>query len=144
MISEQLMKILKYVGEGIHIVNKDGVTVYYNEAMEKIEGIERERVVNRHILKVYPNWKKENSTLLTVLKTEREILRKKQSYINLKGEKINTINTTVPLFNKNDLVGAVEISSNYTEVSNMSNQIIDLQQKLIKNIILLMILLEKI
>lgn len=114
-------------------MNKDGVTVYYNESMEKIEGIQREKVVNRYILDVYPNWKKENSTLLTVLKTKKEILRRKQSYINLKGEKINTINTTVPLFNKNYLIGAVEISSNYTEVSNMSNQIIDLQQKLIKN-----------
>jgi arginine utilization regulatory protein len=133
VISEQLVKILKYVGEGIHIVNSDGITVYYNEAMEKIEGIKKEKVINRHILDVYPNWKKENSTLLTALKTKRKILRKKQSYINLKGKKINTINTTVPLFNGTKLIGAVEISSNYTEVSNMSNQIIDLQQKLIKN-----------
>lgn len=102
--------------------------------MEKIEGIKRRKVIDRHILDVYPNWKTENSTLLTVLKNQNRLLKKKQSYINLKGEKINTINTTIPLFDKGELVGAVEIASNYTEVSNMSNQIIDLQQKLIKNV----------
>ena len=133
VISEQMVKILKYIGEGIHIVNKDGITVYYNDAMQTIEGIKKEKVIGRHILEVYPNWKKENSTLLMVLKKQKEILKRKQSYINLKGEKINTINTTVPLFHEEQLIGAVEISSNYTEVSNMSNQIIDLQQKLIKN-----------
>lgn len=101
--------------------------------MEKIEGIDKNKVLNKHILEVYPNWKNENSTLLTVLKTEKEIIKKKQSYINLKGEKISTVNTTVPLYHQNRLSGAVEVSSNFTEVSNMSNQIIDLQQKLIKN-----------
>lgn len=98
--------------------------------MEKIEGIQRDRVLNKHILEVYPNWKKENSTLLTVLKTRKEIIKRKQSYINLKGEKINTINTTLPLYDGHVLIGAVEISSNFTEVSNMSNQIIDLQEQL--------------
>lgn len=112
------------------MVNRKGITVYYNEAMEKIEGIQRSRVLNKHILEVYPNWKKENSTLLTVLKTRKEIIKRKQSYINLKGEKINTINTTLPLYDGQVLIGAVEISSNFTEVSNMSNQIIDLQEQL--------------
>jgi len=101
--------------------------------MEAIEGIHKKKVLGKHILEVYPNWKNENSTLLTVLETKKEIIKKKQSYINLKGEKISTVNTTVPLYNGKKLIGAVEISSNFTEVSNMSNQIIDLQQKLIKN-----------
>jgi len=101
--------------------------------MEEIEGIHKDKVLGKHILEVYPNWKNENSTLLTVLETKKEIIKKKQSYINLKGEKISTVNTTVPLCNGKKLIGAVEISSNFTEVSNMSNQIIDLQQKLIKN-----------
>jgi arginine utilization regulatory protein len=101
--------------------------------MEAIEGIHKKKVLGKHILEVYPNWKNENSTLLTVLETKKEIIKKKQSYINLKGEKISTVNTTVPLYNGKRLIGAVEISSNFTEVSNMSNQIIDLQQKLIKN-----------
>jgi len=114
-------------------VDIDGITVYYNDAMEAIEGINKKKVLGKHILEVYPNWKNENSTLLTVLETKKEIIKKKQSYINLKGEKISTVNTTVPLYNGKKLIGAVEISSNFTEVSNMSNQIIDLQQKLIKN-----------
>ncbi|MGM0378939.1 MAG: sigma-54 interaction domain-containing protein [Bacillota bacterium] len=131
LINQRMKNILRYVNEGIHIVNSEGKTIYYNKAMEKIEGINRKKVLNKHVLDIYPNWKKENSTLLTVLKYGNEIVKKKQSYINLKGEKINTINTTLPLYENEKVVGAIEIASNYTEVSNMSNQIIDLQKKLV-------------
>jgi len=126
-----MQKILHDIEEGIHIVDADGITRVYNKAMEKIEGIGRAQTIGKHLLDVFPNWTKENSTLLTVLETGKPLQLQKQSYMNLKGRNISTINTTYPIYLKDELIGAVEVSRNTTEVENLSSTILDLQAKLI-------------
>lgn len=124
--------ILHEIEEGVHIVDKDGVTLVYNNSMEKIEGLEKEQVVGKHLLDVFPNWTKENSTLLTALENEKSIVKDHQTYLNLKGKKIRTSNTTYPVYSGESLIGAVEIAKDLTEVSNMSDEIMALRQQLIK------------
>ncbi len=131
LINTSMQKILHDIDEGIHIVDSEGVTRVYNKAMEKIEGIGKAQTIGRHLLDVFPNWTAENSTLLTVLKTGKPLKLQKQSYLNLVGQKISTVNTTYPILHENEIIGAVEIASNTTNVNNMSNTIIDLQQKLL-------------
>lgn len=132
LLLESMQNILRTIEEGIHIVDHNGITMVYNEAMEKIEGIPSEEVLGRNLLEVFPNWSEENSTLLTAIRTGRKIAQQRQSYLNLKGEKVSTVNTTYPVVDQDTVIGAVEIARNYTDVNNLSEQIIDLQQKLIK------------
>jgi len=127
-----MQKILHEVEEGIHIIDDKGITLLYNSAMEKIEGLDADMVIGRHLLDVFPNWTNENSTLLTALKTGKPVSRQNQSYLNFKGKMISTVNTTYPIYDDDFLVGAVEIATNFTEVSNMSEQIVELQRKLMK------------
>jgi arginine utilization regulatory protein len=124
--------ILHEIEEGVHIVDKNGVTLIYNDSMEKIEGLEKKQVVGRHLLDVFPNWTKENSTLLTALEKEQEIVKEHQTYLNLKGKKIRTSNTTYPVYSDSKLIGAVEIAKDLTEVSNLSDEIMALREQLIK------------
>lgn len=131
LILTSMQKILHDIDEGIHIVDENGITRVYNKSMEKIEGIGRAQTIGRHLLDVFPNWTIENSTLLTVLKTGKPLKQQKQSYLNLAGQKISTVNTTYPIIRDKKIIGAVEISSNTTNVDNMSNTILDLQQKLL-------------
>lgn len=133
IIGDAIMEILSSITEGIHIVDENGVTVVYNKAMEEIEGLDKNMVIGKHLIEVYPEWTKENSTILTVLATQVPILNQEQLYLNFKGEKITTVNSTYPVFRNGKLVGALEISKNNTYVSHMSEKIIDLQQRLIKN-----------
>lgn len=130
MILDAMQNILQEIEEGIHVVDKDGKTVIYNDAMEKIEGLDATTVVGKHLLEVFPDWTKENSTLLMAMTYQKPIHKQQQSYINLKGKKIMTINTTFPLFHEGELVGAVEIAKNLTGVNEMSEQIIALQSRL--------------
>lgn len=134
LILASMQKILHDIEEGIHIVDAEGVTCVYNKAMEKIEGLGRAQTIGKHLLDVFPSWTIENSTLLTVLKTGKPLQMQKQSYMNLKGQKISTINTTYPIMLNDELIGAVEISTNTTNVENMSSTILELQQKLINPI----------
>ncbi len=124
--------ILDTIEEGVHIVDRAGITILYNKAIETIEGLPQNQVIGKHLLDIFPDWTKENSTLLTVLNTGEPIYNREQSYLNFKGKRIRTVNTTIPIFDGKQLVGAVEVSRNMTTVTDMTKQIIELQQKLIK------------
>lgn len=127
-----MQNILHTIEEGVHVIDADGVSILYNRAMEAIEGLKAEEVLGKHLLEVFPTWQAEDSTLLTAIKTGRIIDERKQSYLNLKKKRISTVNTTIPIFQGKKIIGAVEIAKNYTEVNQLSEKIIDLQQKLIE------------
>ena len=128
-----IIDILSSIEEGVHVVNENGITLIYNKAMEEIEGLSESLVVGKHLMDVYPEWTRETSTLLTVLSTGISILDQEQLYLNFKGKKITTLNSTYPIFRNNKIVGAFEISKNHTYVSHMSEKIIELQQRLLKD-----------
>ncbi|OJV62151.1 MAG: sigma-54-dependent Fis family transcriptional regulator [Clostridiales bacterium 38-18] len=125
-------KILDSIEEGVHIVDKKGRTILYNKAIEEIEGLSHQQVVGKHLLDIFPDWTKENSTLLTVLSSGVPIIDREQSYLNFRGKNIKTVNSTYPIFDGEELIGAIEIAKNFTTVNHMSEQIIELQQKLLK------------
>lgn len=130
---ENVLEILDYLEEGLHIINKNGIIVYYNKFAQRIDGIEREKVIGRHLLEVYPSLTDETSTLLTVIRTGEPIHKKEQTFLNYKGEKITTINTSIPITSKGKILGALEISKDITTVREMSEKIVDLQNKLYNN-----------
>lgn len=131
---ENLMEVLDHVEEGIHIVDKHGRIVYYNKFAEKIDAVDIKKAIGRHLLEVYPSLSYETSTLLTVIKTGQPILKVEQTFINYKGEKITTINSTFPIRDKKgNIVGAIELSKDITQVREMSEQIVDLQNRLYSN-----------
>lgn len=130
---ENILEILDCIEEGIHIIDKNGKIAYYNLFAQKIDGIDREEAVGRHLLEVYPSLSYETSTLLTVIKTGKPILKKEQTFINYKGEKITTINSSIPIKSNGKILGALEISKDITQVREMSEKIVDLQSKLYNN-----------
>lgn len=133
ILSDVILRILSSIEEGIHIVDEKGITLVYNNAMSEIEGIEEDMVVGKYLMDVYPEWTREISTILTVLNTREPIINREQMYLNYNGEKITTINSTYPIIRGGNIVGAIEISKNHTHVSYMSEKIVDLQQRLLKN-----------
>jgi len=132
LLIQAMQNILHEVEEGIHIVDKNGTTLVYNKAMERIEGLAAEQVIGKYLLDVFPTWQIENSTLLSAINKQQSVHKEMQSYLNLKGKKITTMNTTFPIFHEGIVIGAVEIAKNLTNVSNMSEQIIELQERLMK------------
>ncbi len=130
---ENVMEILDYLEEGLHIIDKNGIIVYYNKFAQGIDGVESEKVVGRHLLEVYPSLTEETSTLLTVIRTGEPIYKKEQTFLNYKGEKITTINTSIPITSKGKILGALEISKDITTVREMSEKIVELQDRLYNN-----------
>ncbi|RKD28010.1 arginine utilization regulatory protein [Caminicella sporogenes DSM 14501] len=133
LLEKLLQNILQYIEEGIHVIDSKGKTIIYNSVMSEMEGLDKEQVIGKHILDVFPTLTEETSTLLKVLRTGKMIEEYKQSYLNLKGKKVSSINTTLPIINNGKVLGAIEIARNMTKVSQLSEQIINLRQKLNRN-----------
>lgn len=132
-LRENILEILDYLDEGIHIIDKDGKIIYYNLFAEGIDGVESERAVGRHIIEIYPSLTEQTSTLLTVIRTGQPIFKREQTFLNYKGQKITTINSSIPIESKGEIVGAIEISRDITTVREMSEKIVDLQNQIYTN-----------
>lgn len=131
---ENLLEILDRVDVGIHVIDRNGRIVYYNKFAQKIDAVDIQKAIGRHLLEVYPSLTHETSTLLTVIKTGDPILKMEQTFLNYKGERITTVNSTFPIKDINGkIAGAVEVSKDITQVRAMSEQIVDLQNRLYNN-----------
>lgn len=130
LLGENISEILDYVQEGIHIIDNTGKIIYYNKFAQKIDEIDREKAVGRHILEIYPSLSHDTSTLLKVIRTGKPIFNVEQTFVNYKGDKITTINSSIPIKTNGSIVGALEISKDITEVRKLSEKIVELQNEL--------------
>lgn len=129
MTEEMLKAILNTIDEGIHVVNAEGVTIFYNEIAAEHDNLSAQEVIGRPILEVFPSLTQETSTLLKVIQTGKPILNQQQSYTNINGTLVTTVNTTLPLWVEGRLAGAVEIAKDITRIRELSEKLIDLQAR---------------
>lgn len=128
-----LAVILNNINEGIHVVNEKGETIIYNDKMVELEDMDKKSVIGKQLLDVFPSLDENNSTLLQTLCNGNEILNKQQEYLNKYGEKIITINSTIPIKFADGTIWALEVAKDITEIKNLYNKISKLQEKLYNN-----------
>lgn len=128
LTQEVLTAILKSIDEGIHVVNTEGKTIYYNEVAARHDGVEVAEVLGKHLFEAFPSLTKDSSTLLRVIKTAKPIYNQTQVYVNLHGARIDTINTTLPILLGDEVIGAVEIAKDYSRMKLLSERLLDLQK----------------
>ncbi len=126
---EVVTEILKGVDEGIHVVDLNGKTIFYNEVAAQHDGLTVGEVIGKPLLEVFPSLNEETSTLLRVLKSRKEIVNVAQSYSNIHGKKIETINSTIPICVHGHFFGAMEIAKDYSSIKRLSEQLLDLQKE---------------
>lgn len=120
----------------IHIVDKDGCTIYYSKGCEKIEQYKREDMLGNHISESYMLDEKnhlnsENSLILKALRTGQSIENKAMKYITKKGKLINVISSAYPIFSDNKISGAIAVFKDVSQVMEMSSAITKLQKDLL-------------
>lgn len=128
--AEFLNAILNSIDEGIHVVDADGVTVYYNSVAAKHDGLEMAEVMGKPLLVTFPSLNSETSTLLKVIESGQPIVNQQQTYTNMKGQQVVTVNTTLPIEVEGKLIGALEIAKDLTRIKSLSEKLIDLQAQM--------------
>lgn len=119
-----LRMLLEHIEEGIHVVDRFGNTVIYNESMAKIEGLEPEEVIGKNIRDLFPYLHDANSTLTQAMETGTSQTMDLQDYTNLRGERISAMNTSYPLISDDgQILGAMEISKDISHLVELSKNV---------------------
>lgn len=106
---EQLLNIYNYI-DGIMVTNKDGYIEYYNNFRPDVNNLKEREVYGKHIFDVYPNLTKATSSIMRVLESGEPISNEYQTLMTFKGHSIRAVNTTMPIKNKDEIIGAVDVS----------------------------------
>lgn len=125
-----MQNILHLLSEGVHVLDKDGNSIIYNDAMSDLEKMDSRDVLNKPFAEIFKNIDAKDSTLLQALYNSKSTVNKNQSYLNKDGKKITTINTTVPVIDNGEVIAAVEVSKDITNIQEMSNRILELRKEL--------------
>ncbi|MEK3746213.1 sigma 54-interacting transcriptional regulator [Brevibacillus sp. FSL K6-0770] len=129
---EMLQAILGAIDEGIHVVDAEGITIFYNHVAARLDGLTPEEVLGKPLLEVFPSLDRHSSTLLRVIENGEAIYDQTQTYKNWKGMRVETINTTLPVRVGKRLVGAVEVAKDIGKLKELSERLVDLQAKISK------------
>lgn len=126
---EILKKIVENIDEGIHFIDKSGITRLYNHKMAEIENISRESIIGKRFSpNIFKSLSEMDSTLLRVLKENVAIKDNIQKYLNKSGKEIITINSTIPIEINGEIIGALEIAKDMTSIKSLSDEVIKLQK----------------
>ncbi|WP_050615298.1 sigma-54 interaction domain-containing protein [Bacillus testis] len=121
--------LLDSIDEGIHAVDLQGRTIVYNKFASFLDGMEVKEVMGKHILEAFPSLTSKTSTLLQVIKTGKPVRQLSQSYVNLHGRKIDTINTTLPIIADGVLIAAVEVAKDFSRIRELSERLLDSENR---------------
>ncbi|WP_452233306.1 sigma-54 interaction domain-containing protein [Laceyella putida] len=131
MKQDMIVEFLECLDEGIHIVNAEGMTIYYNRVASQLDGMNVEEVIGMHVLEAFPSLTQKSSTLLSVLETGKPLEEREQTFMNRNGKRVTTINRTIPLRSQQGrVVGAAEISKDLTRMKELSDQVLHLQERI--------------
>ncbi|MBL4935130.1 sigma 54-interacting transcriptional regulator [Clostridium sp. YIM B02515] len=124
-----LLSLLENLDVGVQIVDNRGRTIYYNDAMSKVEGLRSEEVIGKKVVEYLKGVEEESSTLMNALKNKEKYVDVIQHYSSHYGKEVTTINTTIPVLYNSDIVAAIEISKDMTQLKELSEKICRLEKK---------------
>lgn len=124
-----LQKGSDILGEAIHVVDAQGKTIIYNEAMARLEKINVDDALGKPFREVFSFIPRNESTLIKALEKGIETTNKEQTYFNVYGKQVTTINTTVPIEVDGKVIAAMEVAKDITDIKNLSDTILELQEE---------------
>lgn len=131
---ETILKcLIDNLEEGIQIVGSDGRTVYYNNAMAKVEGLKSEEVIGKKVIEYLNGVEEDSSTLMNVLKCGEKLVDVIQHYSSHYGKNVTTINTTIPIKEQGRTIAAIEISKDLTQLKELNEKLYKLQASNLKS-----------
>lgn len=120
--------LIELIDEGVYIVDKEGVGIYYNKAMASMERVNMDDILGKKFHEAFPDFHMGESTMFKALTKKEATLKKQQSYKNLYGKEITTINSTIPIVVDGEAVAAVEVAKDITDIRKMADNLLRLQE----------------
>ncbi|WP_371365981.1 Anaerobic nitric oxide reductase transcription regulator NorR [Sporomusa rhizae] len=116
-----LENILENINEAICVISETGIVIYWNRSAEKLYGIKREQIVQKHIELFFPT-----PLGLEVLKTGQTVEYVEHS--PREGSRI--IISAIPIREGDKIIGAVTIDQDVTEFWRLRNELVEAKQRI--------------
>ncbi|MBM7620985.1 PAS domain S-box-containing protein [Bacillus tianshenii] len=111
--------IFNLLHDGLLVVDQSGKVILFNKSAQRIAGIKKEHIENKHVLEYIPS-----SRLIDVIHTKR--VEKNKEMILENGKKI--ITTRSPLIDEDGkVIGAFAVFKDITEVVNLAEEVTNLK-----------------
>lgn len=127
--NKMLRAIFDDINEGVQVSNQDGVTVLYNRACARFEGLSKEEVLGKKITDVY-DVTEETSVHLNVLRTGEPVIEQYHQYYTFDGKKVDVVASTYPYYEGNEIIGVYSVNRDVTKMKEFLAKTIELQRRL--------------
>lgn len=121
-----IYELINLIDEGVYIVDQEGKGIFYNHTMADLEKVNVEDVLGKKFHEAFPDFNLDESTLFKALKKNVSTVRQQQTYKNLYGKEVTTINSTIPIIVGGETVAALELAKDITDIRQMSDKIMEL------------------
>lgn len=121
-----LMSIAEALPIGLHVIDSNGVTIAYNSAAARLDGIEVHEAIGQHILDLFPSLTPATSRLLNAVKTGKAVPQSQQTYVNNRGRVVSVINSVYPLIVGGKVVGAFELMNDIGSLAETAHRLVSL------------------
>lgn len=122
--------ILVNLDEGIIVTDAEANITFYKEPATNIGGIDPRTAIGKNILEVFPGLTPDTSTFYNVIRNKKPLIEHIQHYTNYQGKRVSTVTSTIPIIENGRLVGCFEIFKDLTQVTELSEKILRLQEQL--------------
>lgn len=103
--------------DGVQIYDQNACLVYLNQASREISNVPKHvKIIGKHLLDLY-NVEEEISTTLTCLRTQAPVINRLDNFKSTRGSSIVSVNTAYPIFDRNQLLGAVVFEQNLPAIN---------------------------
>jgi len=110
--SANYLSLFDEFSDGVLVTNAEGVIVYYNQAMSRIDELPPDQALSQKITDIY-DLDNTTSLVLQCLAKRTAIIDEPIYYRTRMGKFANTIHTVMPIFNRDKLVGAICFVKDY-------------------------------
>ena len=111
------LSVFDEFSDGVMVSDTSGTIVYYNEAMSRIDELDREDVILNRVIDVY-DLTEEESIIMQCLDKRHPIINAPNFYRTRMGKFANTVHSAFPVFNKTKIVGVICFIRDYNMLVN--------------------------
>lgn len=111
------LSVFDEFSDGVIVADRHGTIVYYNDAMSRIDDLDRKDVLLSRVTDVY-DLSDEESIIIQCLTKRHPIIDAPKFYRTRMGKFANTVHSVFPVFNSERLVGAICFVRDYHMLTN--------------------------
>lgn len=126
-----LEEVVSRLNEGIVISDEKSCMYYCNSAAARMDSIIAENVLGERVEDVYRMFDGSECPLPRAIRERQPSLSYRQKYATRHGKNVDAIANTWPVLRGSKVLGAFNVLEDWSAISGLHKQIIDLQEKLV-------------